>query len=157
MLLDGIVPFVPLFGPMEVRRNLRTFFDSLALLLEGGVPILDALPVALATVRNQTLRSQLAQIEPRIKAGMSFAEALAGLSLFGRTQAYELIRSGEASGALPRALLRYSAAESAAIDRFDDLVVEWLPRIAYTSTAFLIGYGMIRGGAFMPSLPHELR
>jgi len=142
---------------MEVRRNLRNFFDSLALLLEGGVPILEAFPVALDTVRNQTLRSRLARIEPRIKAGMSFGEALAGQPLFGRTQAYELIRSGEASGALPRTLLRYSAAETAAIDRFDDLVVEWLPRIAYTSTALLIGYGMIQGGAFMPSLPHELR
>jgi len=156
-LLDGVVPFVPLFGPMEVRRNLRNFFDSLALLLDGGVPILEALPVALDTVRNQTLRSRLAQIEARIEAGASFGQALAGLSLFGRTQAYELIRTGEASGALPRTLLRYSEAETAAIDRFDDLVVEWIPRIAYTSTALLIGYGVISGGAFTPSLPHELR
>ena len=155
--LDGVLPFVPLFGPMEVRRNLRTFFDSLALLLEGGVPILEALPIALDTVRNQALKSQLAQIKPRIEAGASFEQALAGLPLFGRTQRYELVRTGEASGALPRMLLRYSEAETAAIDRFDDLVVEWIPRIAYTSTALLIGYGMIHGGAFMPSLPHQLR
>jgi type II secretory pathway component PulF len=156
-LLDGALPFVPLFGPMEVRRNLRNFFDSLALLLEGGVPILEAFPVALDTVRNQALKSQLARIKPRIEAGASLGQALAGLSLFGRTQAYELIRTGEASGALPRTLLRYSEAETAAIDRFDDLAVEWIPRVAYTSTALLIGYGMISGGAFMPSLPHELR
>jgi type II secretory pathway component PulF len=157
MLFDQVVPFVPLFGPMEVRRNLRTFFDSLALLLEAGVPILEAFPVALDTVRNRALRSQLAQIKPRIEAGCSFGQALAGLSLFGRTQPYELIRTGEASGTLPRMLLRYSEAESAAIDRFDDLVTEWIPRIAYTSAALLIGYGMIHGGAFMPSLPQSLR
>jgi hypothetical protein len=54
-------------------------------------------------------------------------------------------------------LLRYSAAETAAIDQFDDLIAEWIPRIAYTATALLIGYGMIQGGAFMPSLPQELR
>ena len=155
--LDGVLPFVPLFGPMEVRRNLRNFFDGLALLLEAGVPILEALPLALDTVRNQALKSQLARIKPRIEAGMSFAQALAGMSLLGRTHAYELIRSGEASGALPRTLLRYSEAETGAIDRFDDLVVEWIPRIVYTSTAVLIGYGMISSGAFMPSLPHELR
>ena len=156
-LLDGVLPFVPVFGPMEVRRNLRTFFDSLALLLEGGVPILEAFPVALDTVRNQALKSQLARIKPRIEAGCSFGQALAGLSLFGRTQAYELIRTGEASGTLPRTLLRYCAAETAAIDRFDDLVAEWIPRIAYTWAALLIGYGMIHGGAFMPSLPQSLR
>jgi len=157
ILLDGVLPFVPLFGPVEVRRNLRNFFDSLALLLEGGVPILEALPTALDTVRNQALKSQLAQIKPRIEAGASFGQALAGLLLFGRPQACELIRTGEASGALPRTLLRYSEAETAAIDRFDDLVVEWIPRIVYTSTALLIGYGMISGGAFMPSLPQQLR
>lgn len=157
VLLDGVLPFVPLFGPMEIRRNQRNFFDSLALLLEGGVPILEALPIALDTVRNQALKSQLAQIKPRIEAGASLGQALAGLSLFGRTQAYELIRTGEASGELPRMLLRFSEAETAAIDRFDDLVVEWIPRLVYTSTALLIGYGMISGGAFMPSLPHELR
>ena len=142
---------------MEVRRNLRNFFDSLALLLEAGVPILEALPSALDTVRNQALRSQLSQIKPRIEAGTSFGQALAGLPLFGRTQAYELIRTGEASGALPRVLLRYSEAETAAIDRFDDLVVEWIPRLVYTSTALLIGYGLIHSGAFGPSLPQELR
>lgn len=156
-VLGRILPFVPLFGPMEVRRNLRDFFDSLALLLEGGVPILEALPVALDAVRNPALKSQLAQIKPRIEAGASFAQAVAGLGLFGRTHGAEFIRTGEASGALPRMLFRYSAAEAAAIDRFDDLVAEWIPRLAYTSTALLIGYGLIQSGAFMPSLPQDLR
>lgn len=155
--LDGILPLVPMFGPMEVRRNLRDFFDCVALLLEGGVPILQALLPALDTVRNQALRLQLARIKPQIEAGMSFGQAVAGLSLFGCTQANGLIRTGEASGALPRMLLRYTEAETAAIDRFDDLVAEWIPRLAYTSAALLAGYAVIRSGAFMPSLPQELR
>src|SRR5487761_121851 len=148
--LDGVLPFVPLFGPMEVRRNLRDFFDSLALLLDAGMPILEALPIALDTVRNQALKSQLAQIKPRIEAGASFGQAVAGLPLFGRTQACELIRTGEASGALPRMLFRYSEAETAAIDRFDDLAAEWIPRLAYASAALLVGYGIVHSGAFMP-------
>lgn len=155
--LDGVLPLVPMFGRMEVRRNLRDFFESLALLLESGVPILEALPVALDTVRNQALKLQLARIKPGIEAGSSFAQALAGLPLFGCTQAYGPIRTGEASGALPRVLLRYSEAETAAIDRFDDLVAEWIPRLAYTSAALFVAYVMIHSGAFMPSLPQELR
>lgn len=155
--LDGALPFVPLFGPMEVRRSLRDFFDSLALLLEAGLPILDALPMAVDTLRNQALRSQLSQIKPRIEAGASFWGAITGLSLFGRTQSYGLIRTGEVSGALPRTLLRYAEAETAAIDRFDDLVAEWLPRLAYMATVLIIAYAFIRGGAFMPSLPRDLQ
>jgi type II secretory pathway component PulF len=155
--LDAVLPHIPLFGPVEVRRNLRDFFDSLALMLEAGVPILEALPIAVDTVRNHAVRSQLAKIKPRIDAGASFTQAIAGLSLFGQRQALELIRTGEASGALPRTLLRYSEAETAEIDRFDQLVAEWIPRLVYTSAALLIGYSVIHGGAFMPSLPPDLR
>lgn len=157
ILLDGALPFVPLFGPMEVRRNLRDFFDSLALLLEGGVPIVEGFPTALNTVRNQAVKAELAQIKPRIAAGSSFSQALSGLSFFGRRQSYELIRTGEASGTLPRMLLRYAEAETASIERFDDLVAEWIPRLVSAGVAVLIGYGLVAGGAFMPSLPADLR
>lgn len=154
---DRVISLLPLFGPIQVRRNVRDFFDSLALLLEAGVPILDALPMALSTVRDQTLRKQLSQIKPRIESGASFAQAVSELSFPGHALACALIAPGEASGALPQMLFRYSAAEAAAINRFDDLVAEWVPRIAYTSTALLIGYAMIQSGAFRPSLPQSLR
>ena len=154
---DRVFSLVPLFGPIQLRRNLRDFFDSLALLLEAGMPILDALPVALSTVRDQTLRKQLSQIKPRIQSGASFAQAVSELSFPGHAQACALIAPGEASGALPQMLFRYSEAEAVAINRFDDLVAEWVPRIAYTSTALLIGYAMIQSGAFSPSLPQSLR
>jgi general secretion pathway protein F len=155
--LGRVLPLMPLFGPIQVRRNIRDFFDSLALLLEAGMPILDALPIALSTVRNQTLRKQLSQIKPRIEAGASFAQAVSELSFPSHTHACALIAPGEASGALPLMLFRYSEAETVAINRFDDLVAEWVPRIAYTSTALLIGYGMIHSGAFRPLLPQDLR
>ncbi len=148
---------VPLFGAIQVRRNIRDFFDSLAMLLEAGMPILDALPMASSTVRNQTLRGQLSRIKPRIEAGASFAQAVAELSFPGRSRACALIVTGEASGALPQMLFRYSEAETAAIDRFDDLVAEWAPRLAYTLAALWVGYTLIRSGAFMPSLPQYLR
>jgi hypothetical protein len=54
-------------------------------------------------------------------------------------------------------LLRYAEAETAAIDRFDDLVAEWIPRLAYASAALFVGYAIIHSGAFMPSLPQDLR
>ena len=154
---DGVLRFVPMFGPMEVRRNLRDFFDSLALLLEAGVPILEAFPIARGHGAKPGTQSAACSNQAADRGGGVFTQAIAGLPLFGRTQAYELIRTGEASGALPRMLSRYSEAETAAIDRFDDLVAEWIPRLAYMATALAVGYGIIHSGAFMPSLPQEPR
>ena len=47
--------------------------------------------------------------------------------------------------------------ETAAINRFDDLVAEWIPRLVFTSSALAIGYGIFRSGAFLPSLPPGLK
>jgi general secretion pathway protein F len=155
--LDPLLPLVPLFGPIHVRRNMRDFFDSLALLLEAGMPMLQALPIAVRAIRNQAIKQQFLQIKSRIEGGASFAQAVSELSFVGHNFACAMIQSGEASGALPQMLFRYSQGEAATIDRFDDLVAEWIPRLVYTASALLIGYEVIRSGAFMPSLPDGLR
>ena len=41
------------FGVMHVRRNNRDFFSNLALLLEAGIPMFDALPKAADTISNR--------------------------------------------------------------------------------------------------------
>jgi general secretion pathway protein F len=148
---------MPLFGPMYERRNVRDCFESLALLLEAGMPILEALPLSANTIRSQTLRQQFSQIKPRIEAGASFAQAVGELSFAGHAQAHAMIVAGEASGALPEVLFRYSESETRDIDQFDALVAEWTPRVVYTLVLLWIGYGIIRNNPFMPSLPPELR
>ena len=155
--LAPVLPRVPLFGPMYERRNVRDCFESLALLLEAGMPILEALPLSVNTIRNQALKQQFSQIKPRIEQGASFAQAIGELSFVGDAQAHAMIVAGEASGALPEVLFRYSESETRQINQFDDLVAEWTPRLAYTLVLLWIGYGILRSGAFMPSLPPELR
>ena len=155
--LDPVLPRVPLFGPMYERRNVRDCFESLALLLEAGMPILEALPLSVNTIRSQALKQQFSQIKPRIERGASFAQAIGELSFVGHAQAHAMIVAGEASGALPEVLFRYSESETREINQFDDLVAEWTPRLAYTLVLLWIGYGILRSGAFMPSLPPDLR
>ena len=154
--LDRVLLLVPLFGPIYIRRNVRDCFESLALLLEAGMPILEALPLSVDVIRSQAIRRQFSRIKPRIEDGASFADAVGELSSVS-PQAHAMILAGEASGALPEVLLRYSESETAAIDQFDDLVAQWTPRVLYALVALWIGYGIVRSGAFMPSLPPELR
>lgn len=155
--LDRVLLVVPLFGSMFVRRSVRDCFESLALLLEAGMPILEALPLSADTIRSQAIKQQFSQLKPRIEQGASLAQAIGELSFAGREQAHAMILAGEASGALPEMLLRYSEGESTVINQFDDVVAEWTPRIVYTLAAFWIGYGILRSGAFMPSLPPDQR
>lgn len=155
--VDRFLPLLPLFGSMYVRRNARDCFESLALLLEAGMPILEALPLSVDTIRSQAIKERFSQIKPRIEEGASFAQAVGELSFEGRERAYAMILAGEAAGTLPEVLFAYAKGEATAISQFDDLVAEWTPRIVYTLAALWIGYGILRSGAFMPSLPPDLR
>ena len=155
--LERVCLQAPLFGAMAARRSVRDFFDSLALLLEAGVPILDALPAAVATVRIQAIKQQFSKLKSRIEAGSSFAQAVRELSFVGRDKASAMILTGETSGKLPEMLFRYSEDETIAINQFDDIVAEWLPRIVYSAVALLILNSVISSGAFMPSLPPDAR
>ena len=150
---ENILRRVPWFGSMTIRRNIRDFFDSLALLLEAGMPILDALPIATEVIQNKMVRWQFSQIKSRIEEGASFARAIGDLSFVGCAQAYALIQAGEFSGALPEALFRYSDLQTDTINQFDDQVAEWVPRVIYTMIALWMGYGLIHSGAFISSLP----
>lgn len=153
--VEGGRQWVPWFGAMAERRNARDFFDSLALLVEAGMPILQALPISEEAIQNRHVRREFAKIKPRIEGGASFAEALGELSFVGRPKAYALIQAGEVSGELPDALFRYSGFETAAINQFDDQVAEWVPRIIYAGIAAWVGYTIIHSHAFMPSSLHD--
>lgn len=150
--IEEMILRAPLFGAMSTRRNARDFFESLALLLEAGMPILQALSIAVSAMQNFRMRKVFSEIKPRIEAGASFSEAVQGLSFAGRAQAHGLILAGEVSGALPESLLRYVSLETAQINQFDDQVAEWVPRIVYTGIAVWMGYTIIRSGAFMPAI-----
>ena len=71
---------VPLYGPIFVRTNLRDFFESLALLLEAGVPMLDALPAAIDTVMDGDIRRDWTRVLQRVEQRATVAAALGDVS-----------------------------------------------------------------------------
>lgn len=148
---------LPLFGAMQVRRNNGDFFSSLALLLEAGVPMFDALPTAVETIGNSAIRADYAYLKPRMTQGASLAQALAKSGYLGNDQVLGYIQTGESSGTLPEMLQRFAQAESDAVSRYQQQLAAWLPRVIYVMLAVWMAYGILSSGAFMPHLPEELR
>jgi general secretion pathway protein F len=148
---------LPLFGDMHKRRNIRDFFESLALMLEAGIPILDALPKAVETIRNHQIQSSFAKIKKTIEHGATLAQALSVIPFLENSPSIALINTGENSGALPEMLFRYAAMETAAINHFHEQVAAWLPRIVYAAIAAWIAYGILAGAGVAPTLPADLR
>jgi len=154
---DRLLMRVPLFGKMLIRRNVRDFFESLGLLVEAGMPILDALPRALATMRLVPVREQFEAIGSGIEAGATLTMMLDAIPLLAGSSATALIGTGEASGSLPEMLFRFADMETAAIAHFDKQVADWAPRVIYGLVAAWVAYGILTSGAFMPHMPDELK
>ena len=155
--IDNLLPLLPLFGPMHVRHNLRDYFESLALLLEAGMPILDALPRALATIFNSAIKRVLAGVGPRIEKGASLTQAISNLPYIGNSYVIDFVQTGEASGSLPEMLFRHATAETAALQHFQQQLTDWLPRIIYAVIAGWVAYGILSGPGIAPQLPEDLR
>ena len=147
---------MPIYGPVFVRRNLRDFFESLALLLEAGVSMLDALPAALDTVEDGDIRRELTKIRARIAQGVPVAQALRDITYIKDERVIQFAETGEASGTLPEMLMRHTALETAAINSTLEQLAAWVPRILYALVAVWIAYGLLVGGAFMPRVPKDL-
>ena len=147
---------VPLYGPVFVRTNLRDFFESLALMLEAGLPMLEALPAALETVSDGDIRRELTRVRQRVEQKATFSAALEGVSYLRESRVLAFAHTGEESGKLPEMLMRHAAMESEAIAAFYEQLAAWLPRIVYMLVAIKIVVGIFSSGGVMPRVPKDL-
>jgi general secretion pathway protein F len=147
---------VPFYGPVFVRANLRDFFESLALMLEAGIPLLGALPPALQTVSDGDIRRQLVRVRQRVEKGETLAAALEGVSYLRRSPAVAFAQTGEASGTLPEMLMRHAAMETEAIAHFYEQLAVWLPRVLYLLVSIKIAVGILSSQGVAPRVPADL-
>jgi general secretion pathway protein F len=153
------IPFsrhVPLYGPIFIRSNLRDFFESLALMLEAGVPMLDALPAAVDTVSDGDIRRQLASVRRKVEQRSTFAAALEAVPYLRDSRVLAFAHTGEESGKLPEMLMRHAEMETADIGLFYEQVATWLPRIVYALVAIKIAAGIFSSGGVGPRIPKDL-
>jgi general secretion pathway protein F len=141
---------LPVFGAIHARRVVRDFFEALALLLAAGVPMFDAVPLALSTVDNGVLRAELATLLPALKAGATLAEAVGGMQLVDLGTLSALVLTGEGSGTLPEMLLRFVQGESERIAHFQEQLAQWLPRLFYFAVAGWMAWQMVAGAMVAP-------
>ena len=74
---------LPVVGKLIVRQNARDFLESLALMLEAGISMLDALPLALDTIEEPSIKREFARIAPRVAAGATLSQAIADSAFLG--------------------------------------------------------------------------
>jgi general secretion pathway protein F len=127
---------LPVLGSYLRTRDAARYLDTLAVGLRSGVPLVQAMPLARATVRNAALVAQFAAAEPVVRDGGRVAEALRNTL---PPLALRLLEAGEASGALAELSER---AASAAQQETEQQVTRL---VALVEPVLILGFGGLVG------------
>lgn len=73
---------MPLMGDIIFALDIRNFFQSMAILLQGGNPFLNAFTLSRKVVKRQDLQQSLNRMLNQIKQGKSFSQLLRAEGIF---------------------------------------------------------------------------
>jgi len=142
LLLDSLEVKLPYWRHWHTRRYMRHFMHAFGLMLQAGLPLIEALMQAAQLVENARLRRQLRHIPAYLQRGYEITEALAQLPGIN-PQTLQLIHTGEHSGSLAEMVLRYAQLEAEVIEAHNQMLIEWLPRLLYLLIALWIAWGLV--------------
>jgi type IV pilus assembly protein PilC len=122
---DSLILRLPALGPIARKFATSQMARTLATLLGGGLPLVNALDIASKSIGNQYMAGELDVVSLRVREGASFAAALEARGAFPDV-AVKMAEVGESTGALQDMLNTvadfYDEEISTNMDRFITLV-----------------------------------
>lgn len=143
----------PLLGGLLARQQQRDGLFGLWLLLESGVPILEALPLAGQSVADPLLRARFTRAAAALADGRSgVAETLNRYGVVNDPGVVALFASGETAGRLDEVIRHQLRQWDAQLEAQWDTLGEWLPRLFYVGVAVFVALGIAGGYRSLPRL-----
>jgi general secretion pathway protein F len=140
--IASLIMHLPLSGSVQVRRNRTQFLQVLCLLLQAGIPVFDAVPLAASTVPDNRIRKDFEAILGRLQSGLSLSDALSQSAYFDGS-AVLVTAAGEATGDAGEVICCYAESEYQHLQKFDDEFATWLPRLLYFAVLLLMAWGIV--------------
>lgn len=136
---DWLLLHLPFLGTVTVLRNTAFIFQSLGLLLAGGVHLLGALKIVRKSISNTYVKNQLDGLEKEVRAGVALSDAMIRLpdSIFG-LDAVALIRVAHESGELARSCTHLGSFYQVRLERFLRRVLFFVQPVLMITMGLLI-------------------
>jgi type IV pilus assembly protein PilC len=123
--LHALTLRLPYFGPLARKVATAQVCRTLATLLSGGIPLVNALEIGSTATGNRAIADDLAIVARQVREGGSLANALAERQMFPNV-AVEMVEVGESTGALAEMLNSvadfYDEENETSLERFSNLV-----------------------------------
>lgn len=142
---------IPLLGGLLSQQQRRDGLFSLLLLLESGVPVLEALPLAARSVANPLLRVRFIGAAKALASGRStVADTLSRYGVVDDPSTVALFASGEMAGRLDQVIAYQIRQWDTQLAQRWDTLAEWLPRLFYVGVAIFMAVNIIGSHRGLP-------
>ena len=139
---DHLLLGLPMLGPVARKFATSQMARTLATLLGGGLPLVNALDIAAKSVGNQFMAKQLDIVSARVREGESFAAALDARNAFPEV-AVKMAEVGESTGALQEML-------NTVADFYDEEIATTMERfITLVEPVLLVFMGIVIAGLLL--------
>jgi type IV pilus assembly protein PilC len=139
---DRAILRVPLLGDVARKFATSQMARTLATLLGGGLPLVNALEIAGRSVGNRYIAHQLELVGERVREGESFARALENRGVFPEV-AVKMAEVGESTGALQEML-------NTVADFYDEEIATNMERfVTLVEPALLVIMGIVIAGLLL--------
>ena len=127
-------------GPGVGQKELFNFTRKMSILINAGVPIMEALEILFKQEPNPTFKKSLRAVATEVGNGKSLNEAMAGKTGFNRLYC-NLVKAGEAGGILATVLDKLTEF----MEKSEKTKKQIKKAMTYPSMVFVIGLGVVAG------------
>lgn len=130
---------LPVIGPLTTKIAVARFARSLSMMLDAGVPLVQALSIVGAASNNWKIEQAVREIQESVKQGKSFSGPLAKAEVFPKMVS-QMIAVGEESGTLAEMLKSIADFYENEVETATDQLTSAIEPI------LIVGIGIIIGG-----------
>ncbi len=148
IILDEIILRVPIFNKMLKNMYVVRFADSVSVLLQGGVAIVQALEITANTIGSAIYGDILKEVSTEVRNGVLLSQALSKHSLYFPPLITQMIAVGESTGKIDALLTKVSAFYSREVEDLVTNLVEFIQPILMIIIGGVVG--MLFASILMP-------
>ncbi len=140
--IDNFKLNMPIFGALIKKTEIARFAETLATLLQNGVPILESLNVVSDTVNNAVIKRQIKKVSTYVKDGTDMSYGFSKSSVIPPL-VVNMIAVGEESGRVEKSLFKVAESYERESDAAIKVMMSLLEPILILVLGLIVGFIVI--------------
>ncbi|AKM78198.1 MAG: Type II secretion system F domain protein [Candidatus Wolfebacteria bacterium GW2011_GWE1_48_7] len=140
IVLDEILLRTPVFGKMFSKMYIARFAESLAILIQGGIPIAQALEITSRSIGSSVFEDVLHEVSEQVRGGELLSTALGRYDFYFPPLVSQMISIGETTGRLDELLSRISTFYTREVDDIMGRLGELIQPLVIAIIGVFVGF-----------------